>query len=347
MNRLTASQQAVQALARLLMEQTAGARLPTIQELNANIKVGVGTVQKAIGALRDAGAVAVRARGHKGTFIEQLDYARLWSFAASQPLRILLPFVDAPEFRGLSDGLTVAFEAIGVRTRVDHQRGATMRLQRVLERRYDACVVSELAVRRSSDASSLNAAPLHDVVYYRRGSVMVLATQMARRGKRRIGYDPNSLDHYLLTQAEFPAEDPNHVYVPCSYAHLLSALLAGVVDCGIWHRVDIGVSMDLLPVTVRAPERPATLELLTSCERAALVFRSDRADIGNIVRLTDSSGVKAAQDAEEHEEHAEDRRLRRLINANKGKREPLALPLLAKTAQPRHSAAVKRSRSDP
>jgi len=67
---LTQNQQAIRFVARLLLARAPGERLPAIQEINSQLGVGVGTVQKAISALQDA--VTLTARGHRGTFVEQL-----------------------------------------------------------------------------------------------------------------------------------------------------------------------------------------------------------------------------------------------------------------------------------
>ncbi|CAM5284378.1 hypothetical protein ATER59S_00442 [Aquamicrobium terrae] len=151
----TASQQAVRALADLLVRLVQGARMPTMQELNSEIRVGIGTLQKAITVLREARAVDLRARGHMGTYIEALDHARLWNLAGRQPVTIMLPFIDAPEFRGLSDGLTQAFDRIGIRIKLEYRRGALTRLKSVSDREADACIVSRLAIQHGPDLPGL------------------------------------------------------------------------------------------------------------------------------------------------------------------------------------------------
>jgi len=66
MTALTQNQQAVRFVAALLLAREPGERLPAIQEINGQIGVGVGTVQKAITALQDAGLARVKPRGHRG-----------------------------------------------------------------------------------------------------------------------------------------------------------------------------------------------------------------------------------------------------------------------------------------
>ncbi|MGX8013590.1 YhfZ family protein [Mesorhizobium sp. ORM8.1] len=141
----------------------------------------------------------------------------------------------------------------------------------------------------------------------------MLAREKPSRAPLRIGYDPTSLDHYLLTRSEFPEGKVDQIAVPCPYGHLLSALLAGAIDCGIWHRVDIGLSFDLLPIMARAPEREGTLALLKECEIACLVFRKERLDVGNLVGLIDARTIQAAQIAARQESAAHMEILSKLI----------------------------------
>jgi len=306
-DQLTRNQKTIRSIAQLLLALKPGDRLPPIQAINRQVEVGVGTVQKALSVLTSSKAVAITARGHMGSFVESLDYALLWGFAGHGPIKLLLPYLDAVEFKGLSEGIDITFEQHGTRARIDHRQGATSRMSSVREGEHDACIVSSLAFQRGPDSGELEAVALENVDYYQAGSVVVLTREVALRAPLRIGYDPTSLDHYLLTRSEFPEGTVDQIAVPCPYGHLLSALLAGAIDCGIWHRVDIGISFDLLPIVARAPEREETLALLRECKIACLVFRKDRLDVGNLLGLIDAQTIQAAQIAarQESAEHME------------------------------------------
>jgi len=293
---LTQNQQAIRFVANLLLAREPGQRLPAIQEINSQLGVGVGTVQKAIGTLQDAGLVRLTPRGHRGTFVAELDYAGLWRQSGRGPVKLLLPFVDAPEFSGLSDAIDQQLGEHGVPARIDHKRGALARMQSVHAEQHDACVVSELACH-SAAMDALDSLPIIGAQYYQPQSVALLTRQPQREPGQplRVGYDPDSLDHYLLTQAEFPPDDAGITPVACRYSHLLSALLAGVIDCGIWHRVDIGVSLALLPITAQPLQAKATLALLKRCKNACFVVRRDRPDIRHLLQRIDGAAVKAVQ----------------------------------------------------
>ncbi|WP_454010875.1 YhfZ family protein [Aquamicrobium terrae] len=150
---------------------------------------------------------------------------------------------------------------------------------------------------------------LKGVNYYRKGSVVVISRRGANlSGNVRIGFDKDSLDHSLLTQAEFAPGKATRTYIPCSYGHLITALMSGLVDCGIWHHVDLGLALDLLPLHCSPLRNEQTLDLLRDCESACLVFRSDCQDIVNIFRLLDP-GVIAASQKEARRQHDEEARL--------------------------------------
>ena len=295
MDQLTRNQKTIKSIAQLLLALKPGDRIPPIQAINKQIKVGVGTVQKAMAILADLNAVVINARGHLGSFVDVLDYAQLWNLAGHGPVKLVLPNADAVEFKGLSEGINLDFEERGVRARIDHNRGARFRLDSVEAGRHDACIVSHLAFEQTSAPSQLDALVLDKVDYYQPDSVVVLTHKSRSRGPLRIGYDPSSLDHYLLTQSEFPEDKVGQIAVPCPYGHLLSALLAGAIDCCIWHRVDIGVSFALLPIVARPVERQETLSLLKRCEIACCVFRKDRLDVRNLLGLVDARAIRASQ----------------------------------------------------
>jgi len=314
---LTQNQQAIRFVARLLLERTPGERLPAIQEINSQLGVGVGTVQKAISTLHDAGAVMLTARGHRGTFVEELDYAGLWRQAGHGPVKLVLPFVDAPEFSGLSDAIDQQLGEHGIPARIDHRRGARARLHSVQSGAHDACVVSELAWHHAR-LPDLEAVAIAGAQYYQPQSVALLTRRQDNKktgtAKLRVGYDPDSLDHYLLTQAEFPSDDDRIEWVACRYSHLLSVLLAGVIDCGIWHHVAIGVALELLPITAQPLAQPATLALLKRCKNACFVVRRDRPDVRHLLQVVDGAVVKAAQHQARRAAAMDLRTLGKLIN---------------------------------
>jgi len=320
MNPLTQNQQAIRFVANLLLQRQPHQRLPTIQEINSQIGVGVGTVQKAISTLQDADVVQLTPRGHRGTFVERLDYAGLWRHAGHGSVKLLLPFVDAPEFSGLSEAIDQQLGEHGVLARIDHRRGALARLHSVQAGTHDACVVSELAYH-SAALPDLEGLAISGAQYYQPQSVALLMRPQATDTQTvpttatlRVGYDPDSLDHYLLTQAEFAQNDDHIQWVECRYSQLLSALLAGVIDCGIWHRVDIGLALELLPIRTQPLQHKATQALLKRCKNAYFVVRRDRADIRHLLQVIDGALVKAAQGQARRASAADARALTKLLN---------------------------------
>jgi len=320
MHPLTQNQQAIRFVANLLLQRQPQQRLPTIQEINSQIGVGVGTVQKAISTLQDADVVQLTPRGHRGTFVERLDYAGLWRQAGHGPVKLLLPFVDAPEFNGLSEAIDQQLGEHGVPVRIDHRRGALARLHSVQAGTHEACVVSELAYQ-SAALPGLEKLPIGGAQYYQPQSVALLVRARsddqhaaACDAALRVGHDPDSLDHYLLTQAEFAQNDGPIEWVVCRYSHLLSALLAGVIDCGIWHRVDIGLALELLPIRAQPLQHKTTRALLRRCKNACFVVRHDRPDIRHLLQVIDGAAVKAAQGQARRASAADLRALSKLLD---------------------------------
>lgn len=81
-------EEAAGAIARLLFGADPGERVPTVVELSSQLSVGSGTVQAAFDLLREKGALAVRSRGHLGSFLTDRNLAALWAACGHGPVRL-------------------------------------------------------------------------------------------------------------------------------------------------------------------------------------------------------------------------------------------------------------------
>lgn len=276
--RRSGAERAVEAVARKVLLAPRGSRLPTTQELQSSIQVGAGTVQKAFGLLEDLGALTTVARGHQGRFVERRNLGRLWRLAELPPVRAFFTPPGASEVYGLIRGLRSEFRALGVPFEVEHVRGGEARLD--LARTTDcgiAIVSGGLASAHFSSAGEgLARRHLRSGSYYAAGSVVVLSGPgvNSNNPEIRIGVDPSSHDHRLISEAHYGALE-ERLTIPVAFPHVPRALLEGSIDTGIWHRMLLVISPELVGLTVSTLRASARQEMRDMTE-AVLVFSADQ-----------------------------------------------------------------------
>lgn len=264
------------AIARDILRLGVDCRLPTTLEYQSRLGVGSGTVQKAIGQLRESGAVELVSRGHLGTYITALDPVRLWRCAAMDPVHVLLPPAGPLESLAVASGLADQLARYGASTTIGYRRGAGPRLTAVDAGEADIAVMSEGAATDLADA----AGPVHTTVrlgpgtYYSPGSLVVVG-RTGRRGIRtRVGIDPRSSDHRRLTHAQFDGQ-PGVEYLETDFTHIPRAILQDSIDTGVWHTVDSLIPLDLVGLDTDPLDGAKATALEDQISGAVLAARAD------------------------------------------------------------------------
>lgn len=291
------NQGAVRALALDILCRGLGSRLATNVQYQESLEVGSGTVQKALQWLARAGVVALQARGHQGTYITDLDFGGLWRVAGLGELWISMTQPGAVEAHGLAQGLAEEAHRLGVPLVFEYVRGAQERTNRVLKGNATAVVLScgaATSIGVSSRHRSLDVLDLGPHTYYAQSSVVVIAPRGAQRPPERIAIDRASYDHEQLTLAEFPPEDGYH-YVECDFPGVPAAVLEGLADAGIWHRLSLLIPMRLLGLETALPHRPATLRTVKQLSNAQVLWRADRPEVAAFFRLVRIDVLRARQ----------------------------------------------------
>ena len=266
----SSGQRTLQAVARQLLELEPGDRLPTAVELQTQLGVGSGTVQRILKSLESVKTVTLRARGHLGTYIETSDVIGLWKAAGLGAPHVALPPVGSREILGIAMALTSELERLVSLPTFGYYRGAAARIARLAES-ADLTVVSSGAAAHLGliDDPMYLTRELAPNSYYAPGSLVVVS----RGGRRsseplRVGIDPTSDDHERLTRAEFA--DASAEFVPTDFRRLPVAVLEGEIDTGIWHRVELLITPEQAGLEVR-PIGRATTKLSTELSTATLV----------------------------------------------------------------------------
>lgn len=295
------NQIAVRLLARDIVCREVGQRLPTALQYQELIEVGSGTVQKALRVLQNAGAVALRARGHQGTFIVERNVGPLWAIAGLGAAIGVLPLTDCTEGWGLAAGLREQFDALGIPLQMLYLHGAAHRVEMVREGRADFVVLSRAAADQMHNGPTgeewleLDLGP-HS--YYSHASMVVLLRPHLAEGEpaaiRRVGIDPDSSDHIQLTLAEFPKES-GYDYRPHTHARLLTAVAQGAIDAAVWHRTSLLIPPELAGIGVRPLLRREALDLFGSLSRATLLAPSGKRQLVSVLRDLDLARIRDTQ----------------------------------------------------
>ncbi|WP_129838513.1 YhfZ family protein [Streptomyces sp. RFCAC02] len=263
----------LEAIARDILRIGVAGRLPTTTEYQNRLGIGSGTVQKAFRDLRGGGAVGLVSRGHQGTFVTEMDTARLWAAARLAPVHVLLPPSSPAESVSIAGGVADVFAGSGATTTIGLVGGAAARLAAVDTGEADIAVMSAGAAEDLVTAGSGRLVlPVGPGTYYAPGSLVVVGRRDLP-SRPRIGIDPASDDHQRLTHAQFPADE--HTYVTTDFPLVPRALVHDEIDAGVWHIVDTLIPLEAVGLSITPLSRPGALALAEHISGAVLVTRED------------------------------------------------------------------------
>ncbi|HYE82761.1 MAG TPA: GntR family transcriptional regulator YhfZ [Clostridia bacterium] len=223
-------------LAREMMSYHEGYRIKTIGEYSESFGMGRGTVQSALRFLQEAEAIKLESKGHLGTYIDQIDYKKLWSISDLGVIMGVMPLPYSKRYEGLATGFYKAFEKVNVPFSLAFMRGATKRIEALTLEKYNFAIISKLAANMEIERSS-SIEIIHEfgegsyvgnhVVIFRDGSIKKIADGM------RVALDPASIDQFILTSYE--CEGKNVEYVTTPYNQILQKLKNNEIDAAIWN----------------------------------------------------------------------------------------------------------------
>ncbi|MCL2589080.1 MAG: GntR family transcriptional regulator [Oscillospiraceae bacterium] len=215
-------------------------RLPIISDYQKRFGVSRGTVQNALNFLKERGAIVCESRGQLGTFLVDIDYGILQTYAISGPVLGTMPLPYSRRYEGLATGLYAAFEAQDMRLNLAYVRGATERIRLVSTDAYRFAIVSRFAAKEAIrqgepvqiaiDFGKHTYLSQHVLVFAEPGKEQIGAGM-------KIGIDYSSPDQCSLIRSLTADMDVDFVEMP---AHqLLSALRTKRIDAGVWNHDEI------------------------------------------------------------------------------------------------------------
>lgn len=296
---LSVEARSLELIARDLLSRQPGERLPTVAQYQERLGIGSGTVQARLRTLVSIGAIALRARGHQGTFLVERNLAELWSHGRLGPVRGLLPLPEAFEPVSLAAVIREQFQLLQVPLELLYLHGSSKRIQMVRDGGAHFAVVSGPAGEDATgnDRERWLTLEFGPETYNADGSMVVLLRPHLGVDDRvtRIGIDPASHDHSLLTRAEFPEED-GYVYAAYPHARLPAAVAEGAIDAAVWHRTTLAVPLSAAGIAVRPIHQPEAIELRRVLGHAVLLADAGCPEAVGVLNSIDLSGTRRVQE---------------------------------------------------
>ncbi len=231
------SGQAVSFLAGELLKIGVGDRIPTFSQFAAHGVFSRGTLQNAMGALEQIGAVALEKHGHMGTLLVRKDLNLLLDCVGVHYISGIMPLPYTKCYEGLATGLfNTISERSGMSVDIAYMRGSEKRIQAVIAGRYDFAVTSRLSARKALE-QHMEIEILRDFgpESYLKGQSLILRDREATHitPGMRIGVDITSLDHIELTRAVVGDTPVQLIHI--NYSQIVPLLEQGKLDAAVWN----------------------------------------------------------------------------------------------------------------
>lgn len=221
---------AITALARyFFFYKKEGDRLDPIAELSREYGLSVGILQSSLKFIEGTKAVSLQRKGHLGSYLVQIKYDELINFIDFNNLVCVMPLPYTKRYEGLATGIKSVFQQ-GVTLHYAFMRGAEIRIELLVQNRYDYALVSKLAANEAlQQYDNLSIAAEFSDESYVQSHVLI-----KRVGKdiSKLGVDTGSIDHLKLSESLL-ALNPQAKLVNVDFNEIESALKVGAIDAAI------------------------------------------------------------------------------------------------------------------
>lgn len=210
-------------------------RIPRIEELSGKYGVGRGTIQNVLKKMEESQCITLESRGHLGTFLRNKNMDLLLQCCGVSSIIGVMPLPYSRKYEGLATAMHASFEKIGIPLHCAFMRGATVRLDNVIDGRYDFALVSKYAamsaIRKSDDLVIVK--EFGGGSYVSRHAVVFAEETNGIQDGMKIGIDSYSIDQQVLTN--FEVKDKDVELINLNYMHLLEHLKAKSIDAMVWN----------------------------------------------------------------------------------------------------------------
>ena len=258
-----------------------GARILNVRQIANALEVSVGAVSTAMNSLETYGAIGIVKRGHMGSYLVERRMDLLWRMAGRGPMVVALSLPIHTRFEGLASGVKKNLEDAGMEAYLSFIRGSQTRLRALRDSRCHLVLMSDLS------AKDLDFDEYEIVCALPEGSWLSGYGVFTNTGRKnpdaplRVGVDPKSHDHIMLTQMNFEGRDIEICNV--SYSNVTRMILMGEIDAIVWNQDQLaeltgsGISFEPLSPAVGDP-------VIRSAKTAVFVGRRDDLVVGSAFR---------------------------------------------------------------
>jgi YhfZ C-terminal domain/Helix-turn-helix domain len=218
-------------------------RIPKIDDLSKKFNVGRGTIQSVLKSLEESGCIELEARGHLGTFLRKKNIKQLLQLSGIKNFIGVMPLPYSKKYEGMATALHEEFELLDLTLHIAFMRGAEVRIENVLEGRYDFTLVSKFAAKEAiTKNKELLIVKEFGPRSYVSGHTLVFSDDSKSiKNGIKIGLDRYSTDQQTLTLME--VGDMKVEFVQLNYMHLKENFLAKSIDTMVWNIDEIEKSV--------------------------------------------------------------------------------------------------------
>lgn len=270
-------------LAREMLSYYQGYRINTVGEYAESFAMGRGTVQAALKFLQETGAIKLESRGHLGTYIDRIDYEKLWSISDLGIIMAVMPLPYSKRYEGLATGFYKTFEKGNIPFSLAFMRGATKRIEALTLGKYNFAIVSKLAALQEIEKSS----SIEIIYEFGEGSyvgshVIIFRDSNSKEITEgmRVALDPTSIDQSILTSYECEGKKVEYVITP--YNQIIQRFKNNEIDAAIWNVDEIeekNLNFNILPFS-----NPKTKQIDKEDTIAVVVVNKNNAELGEVLK---------------------------------------------------------------
>lgn len=227
---------AAMKISRELITMSTGDRIDTIDSYSKRFSTSRGTIESVLKRMGDEKALSLDKRGHLGTFINYINYNKLWGFTNYGTLMGVMPLPYSKLYEGFATGLHNVIRKNSFPFGLAYMSGADTRIIVLQEERYDFAIVSKLAalysISKGNDLDIVLEFGKHTYVN-QHAIIFSNKNKKAIEDGMKIGIDRSSIDQYVLTLNQ--CINKNVQFVDLAYNQIISKLQKKEIDAAVWN----------------------------------------------------------------------------------------------------------------
>ena len=268
-------------ISRELLAYSPGDRIDTIESYTKKFDASRGIVQEVLNILENEKAISRSKRGTLGTYLEHIDYEKLWEFTSWGVLTGVSPLPYTKKHEGIATAIYAQMEKRDIPFHFAYMQGAENRVQGVLQEKYDFAILSkESAIALIEKYDNLSIVMEFEPYSYISGYVLIYKDkEVFNKESIKVGRDLHSPDH--VKWLEYLTEGREVEFVDLQYTKMVPAIMDGTIDMTIYNKDTIEKSEIIEGIEFK--DAPIN-EIIGDETRAVLVINNKSYGINNLLK---------------------------------------------------------------